>query len=249
MFFRALLDVLLPPSCLACRGTIAAGDSARLVCRLCRSRLRAPPAPWCERCGAPLLRTGRAGPSQCLECIHWPAAVRAARAAALLAPPADVMVHQLKYRGWRGLAEPMAERMSALRLPDDAIVEAELCVPVPTTLSRLRTRGYNQAGLIADAYARRTRRRIAPLLERATARDTQTHLQPAARAANVAGAFRVRPGAHALLQGAHVLLIDDVLTTGATAGECAATLIAAGARCTTVVTFARALDVRRLTGT
>ena len=249
MILHSLLDVLLPPSCLACRGAITAGDSARLVCRLCRSRLRALPAPWCERCGAPLLRTGRAGPSQCLECIRWPPAVRAARAAALLAPPADVLVHQLKYRGWKGIAAILAERMAALRLPDDAREEAELCIPVPTTPQRLRTRGYNQAELIADAYARATDRRLAPLLERTLARDTQTHLQPAARAANVAGAFRVRPGADALLHGAHVLLIDDVLTTGATAGECAATLVAAGARCATVVTFARALDARRLTGT
>jgi ComF family protein len=181
--------------------------------------------------------------------VHWPAAIRAARAAVLLAPPADILVHQLKYRGWKGLAGALAERMSPLRLPDDAAAEAVLCVPVPTTAQRLRTRGYNQAGLIAGEYARRTRRRLAPLLERTTARDTQTHLQPAARAANVAGAFRVRPGADALLHGAHVLLIDDVLTTGATAGECAATLVAAGARCATVVTFARALDARRLTGT
>lgn len=245
----ALLDVLLPPSCLACRQRIRPGDSARLVCRLCRARLRALPAPWCARCGAPLLRTGRAGASQCLECTGWPVAVRAARSAVLLAPPADLLVHQLKYRGWRALARPLAERMAPLPLPHDAREEAALCVPVPTTTARLRTRGYNQAQLIAAEYARLTHRTMVPLLERARAHDTQTHLQPAARAANVAGAFRVRPGAHALLHGAHVLLVDDVLTTGATAGECAATLVAAGARCTTVVTFARALDARRLTGT
>jgi predicted amidophosphoribosyltransferase len=65
----------------------------------------------------------------------------------------------------------------------------------------------------------------------------------------VAGAFRVRPDALALLAGAHVLLVDDVLTTGATAAECAVTLVAARARCTTVITFARALDARRLTAT
>ncbi len=246
---RAFLDVLLPPTCLACREPIRAGDRARLVCRLCRSRLRALPWPQCERCGAPLLRTGRAGPSQCLECVAWPAAVRAARSAVLLAPPADVLVHQLKYRGWHALAQPLAERMAALPLPLDAVDEARVCVPVPTTAARLRTRGYNQAQRIAVAYARLTRRRVAAVLERTRAQDTQTHLQPAARAANVAGAFRVRRGAEAMLHGAHVLLIDDVLTTGATAAECAVTLVAAGARCVTVVTFARALDARRLTAT
>lgn len=245
----ALADVLLPPSCLACRQRIRAGDSARLVCRLCRARLRALPSPLCVRCGAPLLRTGRTPHAQCPECVHWLPAVRAARAAVLLMPPADVLVHQLKYRGWRALAEPLAERMASLALPDDAQHEATLCIPVPTTPARLRIRGYNQARLIAEHYARLTGRTMAPVLERARAQDTQTHLQPAARAANVAGAFRVRRGADALLHGAHVLLVDDVLTTGATAGECAATLVAAGARCATIVTFARALDARRLTGT
>ena len=201
------------------------------------------------RCGAPLLRTGRAGADPCIECVRWPGALRAARSAVLLAPPADALVHQLKYRGWRALAEPLGARMAAIDLPRDARDEVSVCVPVPTTADRLRTRGYNQALLIAESYARHADRRVVPLLERMLARDTQTHLQPAARAANVAGAFRVRPGAEALVDGAHVLLVDDVLTTGATAGECAATLVAAGARCATVVTFARALDARRLTGT
>lgn len=246
---RALLDVLLPPTCLACSEPIRAGDDARLVCRLCRTRLRRLPWPQCERCGAPLLRTGREGASQCLECVGWPVAIRAARSAVLLAPPADTIVHQLKYRGWRALAGPVAECMASIVLPRDADEEAHLCVPVPTTAERLRTRGYNQAACIAEGYARLTGRTVEALLERGRARDTQTHLQPAARAANVAGAFRVRPGADALLHGAHVLLIDDVLTTGATIAECATTLVAAGARCVTAVTFARALDARRLTGT
>lgn len=246
---RYLLDVLLPPSCLACDEPVRAGDSVRLVCRLCRSRLRRLPWPHCGRCGAPLLKTGRQGASQCLECVAWPPAIRAARSAVLLAPPADRIVHQLKYRGWHALARPIGECMAPIVLPSDAHEEARLCVPVPTTVERLRTRGYNQAQRIAEAYGALTGRRVEMLLERSRAQDTQTHLQPAARAANVAGAFRVPRSAAPLLQGAHVLLVDDVLTTGATAAECAVTLVAAGARCVTVVTFARALDARRLTGT
>lgn len=246
---RALLDVLLPPACLACNDPIRAGDDARLVCRLCRARLRRLPWPHCERCGAPLLRTGRQGISQCLECVGWPVAVRAARSAVLLAPPADTIVHQMKYRGWRALARPIAECMAPIMLPRDAEEEARVCVPVPTTAERLRTRGYNQAGCIAEEYARLTGRTVEPLLQRSRAQDTQTHLQPAARSANVAGAFRVRRGADARLRDAHILLVDDVLTTGATIAECATTLVVAGARCVTAVTFARALDARRLTGT
>jgi ComF family protein len=158
-----------------------------------------------------------------------------------------VLVHQLKYRGWKALATPMAERMAALALPQDSAEEARLCVPVPTTPTRRRQRGYNQAEVLARAFARMTGRRLAPLLERSPGGGSQTALQPIARRANVAGAFRVSAGAATSVRNAHLLLVDDVLTTGATATECATTLAAAGARCITLITFARALDARRLT--
>jgi ComF family protein len=166
-----------------------------------------------------------------------------------LHPPADRLVHQLKYRGWHALAEPMAAHMATLTLPPDVEEEAHLVVPVPTTAARMRERGYNQAERLAAAYARRCGLTLRPLLERASAATTQTVLQPAARGANVAGAFRIRAGAAPEVAGAHLLLIDDVLTTGATAVECTRTLVAAGARCVSVITFARALDARRLTTT
>jgi ComF family protein len=152
-------------------------------------------------------------------------------------------VHQLKYRGWRGIAPVLAERMAPL-LPDDARHSPRLCVPVPTSARRQRERGYNQAALLAQAYAALTRTRCVPALRRSGGQRTQTTLQPLARRANVAGAFAVAPEAAAMLPDAHVVVVDDVLTTGATAGECARTLAAAGACCITLVTFARALDAR-----
>jgi ComF family protein len=243
----ALADTILAPVCLACRGRIGADDAARLVCRRCRSLLRPLPPPLCVRCGAPLLVTGRAADVDCPQCEGWPPALRAARSACLLLGPASTVVHQLKYRGWRALADLMGERMAALRLPEDAQAEATLCVPVPTTPLRRRQRGYNQAELLAATFARCTGRALRPALERRSGGGSQTALQPIARRANVAGAFRVAAAHAAGLRRAHVLLVDDVLTTGATAAECAHTLVAAGARCVTLVTFARALDARRLT--
>jgi ComF family protein len=156
-------------------------------------------------------------------------------------------VHQLKYNGWRALAGPMAERMSRVTLPQELTEEVRLIVPVPTTRARLRTRGYNQAELLAREFAARHGLQLFLGLQRARAADTQTALQPLERAANVAGAFRLE-GGEERIRGAHLLLIDDVLTTGATSAECATTLVAAGARCVSVLTFARALDARRLTG-
>lgn len=245
----ALLDLVFAPACLACDGPIASGDDARLVCRPCRARLRPLPAPACPRCGAPRLRTGRLDGPMCRECRTWPVAIRAARSAVLLHPPADRIVHQLKYRGWHALAGFMAETMARVRLPPDVHREAHLVVPVPTTARRAAQRGYNQAALLAGAYARLTGRALEELLLRGRSAGSQTNLQPAARRANVAGAFRAAEGAGRTLQGAHVLLVDDVLTTGATAGECARVLVQEGARCVSILTFARALDARRLTTT
>lgn len=245
----AVADLIFAPICLGCRGPIATGDTARLVCRRCRTLIRPPPAPICPRCGATRLVTGREWGPACAECEGWPSYLRAARAAALMQPPANVLVHKLKYHGWRALAEYMGERMAAIDLPRDIREEARVCVPVPSTASRLRERGYNQAELMAAGFARRTGRIVRPLLVRHTAATTQTALQPAARGANVAGTFRVNTTEAIAWRGAHLLLVDDVLTTGATALECAAALAGAGIRCVTVITFARALDARRLTQT
>ncbi len=158
-------------------------------------------------------------------------------------------MHQLKYRGWPALAGPLARRMAEVPLPEDVVREARIVVPVPTTRERLRERGYNQAERLAAAYAFRTGRRLVPALERAGSRRSQTILQPAARGANVAGAFRISEVAGSAVRGEHVLLVDDVLTTGATVVECARTLVTAGARCASVITFARAWSIRRAPGT
>jgi ComF family protein len=242
-----LLDLVFAPACLACNAVISPADSARFVCRRCRAQLRALPPPCCERCGASVLRTGRSQSFACGECAHWPASVRYARSGCLLHPPANTIVHQFKYGGWRALAEPMAQRLAGLILPDEVRAEARVVFAVPTTRARRRTRGYNQAELLARAYATAGKLEFVDSLERTRASDTQTALQPLERAANVAGAFRLRDSTPSL-KGAHVLLIDDVLTTGATVSECAQTLVAGGARCVSVLTFARALDARRLTG-
>jgi ComF family protein len=244
---NALLDLLLAPMCLACECALDTGDRARLVCRRCRARLRALPHPCCPRCGASLMRTGATPAAVCGECARWPAVLRTARSTCLMLPPADRIVHQLKYGGWPALARPMAERMLQIPLPAEVNEEVQLVVPVPTSAARRRARGYNQAELLAREYARLRGLRLLCALHRQRTAETQTALQPLERAANVAGAFRLADHV-AGIEGEHILLIDDVLTTGATAAECAKALAAAGARCVSILTFARALDARRLTG-
>jgi ComF family protein len=241
-----LLDLVFAPVCLGCDQPSRGEPARRLICARCRTRLRPIPPPYCPRCGAPALRTGRAPGPVCSECEDWPAWLRWARSACLLHPPADRLVHQLKYRGWRALAGPMAEAMAAVHLPVTPDEPPLPVVPVPTTRRRMRERGYNQAELLARAFAAYTGRTVLPALERVSASASQTTLQPAARRANVAGSFRVAGDLKAALRGRHLLLVDDVLTTGATTLECGATLVAAGARAVSVLTFARALDGRRL---
>jgi predicted amidophosphoribosyltransferase len=151
--------------------------------------------------------------------------------------PASRLVHGLKYGGWRPLAELMAERMARVPIPAGP---GALLTPVPTTPGRRRMRGYNQAAVLAVAVARLRRGACLEVLERPRG-GSQVKLGPRARESNVSGGFRVRAGSGSRITGREVILIDDVLTTGATARSAAETLSRAGAGPVHLLTFARAL--------
>ncbi len=234
----SLADFLLPCACIACGSRIAGGG---LACAPCRGRLRPPPAPRCARCDYPAGTGDRPG-RPCLECLEWPEALGLARSAVALRPPADVLVHGLKYEGWRELAPMMAQFMERrlTTLLDD--LEDHVITYVPTSSAHRRRRGYDQAELLARALAGHTGLAFAHLLERRRQRHTQVSLHPQQRMANVRHAFSLRPAAAGQSPSSgDVLLVDDVLTTGATARAAAETLARAGARRVALVTFARAL--------
>ena len=245
---RSLLELLLPGGCVVCRRWIpdrsTSGEGPELVCVRCRSRLAVASWPRCPRCHHPR-GTGREDTEDCLECRDWPEELTAARYAHVLVAPASDLVHALKYEGWRELAGPMAIAMARVvpRAPagGDLASARALVVPVPTTNRRLRERGYNQAGLLARGVAGALGLGVATALTRARASTSQTTLAPGERRENVRGAFAPSPSDARRVAGANVLLVDDVLTTGATAGEAALTLAGEGAATVTLVTFARAL--------
>jgi len=151
------------------------------------------------------------------------------------------IVHALKYEGWRAAADGMGQRMARLAWPRDVIEERTALVPVPLSPARLRERGFNQSELIARALSSRWRIPVwTDALARARNTESQTRLSPDDRLRNVAGAFDVSSATSSRLRGAHVMLVDDVVTTGATMNACAEALIARGVRILSYVTFGRA---------
>jgi ComF family protein len=151
--------------------------------------------------------------------------------------PARAALHALKYGGERRLAGPLGELMAMRWLRAGA--GGEVVVPVPVHRSRRRERGFDQAELLAEACARRLGRPIWHALERHERTAAQHALGRTDRARNVGGAFAVRPGWSAALRGRWLVLVDDVMTTGATLSACAGALLAAGAAAVSALTFAR----------
>ena len=246
---NALDQLLLPAECLLCRALLSFRDCHRVVCDVCRHRWRPVRAPWCGRCAQPEPLFGR-----CRLCADWPAALVRARTAVWLDAGARDAVHALKYGGLPRIAADLASAMVSLDLPGR---EAAWLVPVPLGPGRLRERGYNQSERLARALSRRWNRPVVELLARTRDTVTQTALTPEARLANVAGAFALRTGDCGLRSDGGkfkstirnpqsaierpLVLVDDVLTTGATLAEAARALERAGARTVLAVTFGRAV--------
>jgi len=233
---RALLDLALPRACVACEQLLDAGDRG-LVCGRCWARLRELPHPQCARCGHPSRH------DRCSWCAQLAPFVRATRSVCWVSEgrgSGAAIVHALKYGGWHALATAMAARMARLAWPPDVVRERTALVPVPLAPVRERERGFNQSALLAQALAAHWHVPVwSAILSRTRATTTQTRLTPEDRRHNVSGAFRVHPAA-APLRGAHLVLVDDVITTGATLGECAGALFDAGARIISMITFGRA---------
>lgn len=236
----ALLDSLFPPVCVSCSITMRPGRAP--LCGSCESRLRAIPGPTCPRCGFTRL-PDLSVEGRCVECADWPDELVRADSAFLFAPPAVRIVHGLKYAGWTSLAP----RMGALMAPVARRIGTEhtVLVPVPLTPARLRERGFNQARLLADGVGAALGWPVQPLLRRTRTDRRQARSGRRERALNVAGAYRASPvgvpaGTADLSEsGRVVLLVDDVITTGATIAECAAALTTCGVPCAGAVSFAR----------
>lgn len=221
---RAALDLLYPPRCAIC------GAHGVFLCERCIDSL--PPADGmrCDRCWLPLR-----GPA-CYVCAGHPPLLARLRSAYRFEAGARHLVHQFKFAGQSALAESLGSLLAAAyghhQLKPDVIV------PVPLTASRKRIRGYNQALMMAREVSKLTDVPVQEALKRTGHGNTQAGSATAEeRRRNVQGVFSSAKDCN--VQGLHVLLIDDVATTGATLNACAAVLLDAGAATVSGLTLAR----------
>ena len=232
---RALGDFFLPISCVICDRLFSQSDEG-VICGRCWTLVSELPNPRCSRCGHPCAQHA------CQWCDNLPAFVRSARSYCWIgAGTGKEIVHALKYEGWTRAAAKMGERMSRVRFPSDVEEEHPALIPVPLSNTRKRERGFNQSELLAISLAKwRHAEMMSDVLCRVSAIRSQTQLTPGERLSNVAGAFSVPNDARSRIRGRHLMLVDDVITTGATLRAAAEALFAAGARTISYMTFGRA---------
>lgn len=229
---RGLLELLLPPCCPGC------GEQRPLtpvgICRPCLRTLQLPPA-RCPRCAFPYPGDLASG-HLCERCSRQPPDFLDTYALGLYQGPLRQLVSSLKFRRRPLLDRPLGELL-ARRLQRRGDPQPDLIIPVPLHLHRLRQRGFNQALLLARGLAAAWRSPVAAnLLEQTRPTHTQKGLDARRRQDNLRGIFAVKRQ----LDGERLLLVDDVMTTGATARACSAVLTRAGAGEVRVAVLARA---------
>lgn len=231
-----LFSLLFPDSCRLCDAPLQQVSRVP-VCPACLDRVEPLTADYfCRACHTPFLTPYPLDEQQlCTVCRLGMRGYDRAYSFGFYEGPLRGLIHLLKYQGIDTLARPLGSYLNRALPRDEAF---DLLVPVPMHWWRRYRRGYNQTELLAAELARSTRLPMLSVLRRCRATPPQAGLSRSARRRNVAGVFQVRrPEA---VQGRHILLLDDVLTTGATASACAAALKRSGAARVSVLTLARA---------
>lgn len=227
------IDILVPPRCASCGSEVTAPG----LCGECWAKVDFVAPPICQRLGTPF-------PYDSGEPLVSPAALAdppdydRARTVARYDGPARALVHALKFNDRLEIAHVMAAQM--VRAGDELTRDCTVVVPVPLHRGRLFSRRFNQSALLAERVAKLSGRDYAPAaIVRVKNTRHQVGLSASERRRNVSGAFKVAPENRPLLEGRRVLIVDDVMTTGATVDACARVVRRAGAAGVDVLTFAR----------
>ena len=229
-----MLDAVFPPQCPVCAAIVQ--DHAQL-CPHCWGQVRFIAEPCCACCGVPL-EFDAGGEALCLPCLAERPAFDRARAVMLYDDFSRGLVLRFKHGDRLDPAPAFARWMA--RTGHDLLDGAHMIAPVPLHWTRLLSRRYNQSAILARQISRNGGPAFVPdLLVRTRRTPSQGAMNRKERAANVKGAFAVSPRHEASVKGQHIVLVDDVLTTGATAGHCARALKRAGAERVDVLTLAR----------
>ena len=232
-----LVDFVYPPRCPACGDAV--GEQGGL-CPPCWQDLVIPSEPCCAACQRPFGESELQPGSLCAPCLANPPLHDGIAAGTLYTETSRKLVLALKHGGRIALA-PLLAGLIAARLPERD--PGRLIVPVPLHRRRLWQRGYNQAVLLGRELGKRGHGRLTvDALVRSKPTPSLGGLGKKARAKVLAGAISVREGARKSIEGADVILVDDVLTSGATSETCVRALKRAGARSVIVACFARVLD-------
>ncbi|GEO00611.1 amidophosphoribosyltransferase [Novosphingobium sediminis] len=237
-FLTPIIDLVFPPRCPLCGDPLAQQGG---LCASCWTRLAVPGEPACSTCQRPLPDSVlRAGDVQCAACMAQPPRHAGIAAATLYNDASRELVLAFK-RGKRIALADLLARLMVRRLPD---LEGEwLVVPVPLNRWRLWERGFNQSALLAERIARTVHQPlVVDALERRKRTPSLGGLGKRARAEALRGAISAHPRRAVRLKGAKVLLVDDVMTSGATTDACLSALRKAGAAEVRIACFARVLD-------
>jgi ComF family protein len=234
------LDFALPPLCPACRAVLSEPGG---VCPACWSKLSFIAPPYCERLGIPFVYDPGNGVLS-MEAIANPPTYGRARAAVRFDDVARALIHAFKYSDRLDLAPMIGGWMAQAGRP--LLTDADAIVPVPLHWRRLWARRFNQAAALAQVVSETGGIPVLHnAMERSRATPQQVGLSKAERATNVQGAFGVSPEGKSQILHKRLILVDDVLTSGATVDHCARVLLRAGAANVDVLVFARVVDAAR----
>jgi ComF family protein len=236
-FLQSLTDILYPKTCLACKSKVGAETGEDLICKECYSNIEVNLPPFCVSCGRHLEKNNL-NKNICPACIRKRLHFDRAFSPCVYNGVTKKLVHEFKYKGKDHLGKPLSKIMidfiREYRLPLEYL---DYIIPMPLHKTKLREREFNQAEILGTHIAREFKKDLlSGVLLRHRLTKTQTELKNKERFENVANSFSVDN--RASLKGKNLLLVDDVLTTGATSSEAALALKNAGAQTVFVLTLA-----------